>query len=401
MNGTNNSEASLNTNEISSLDSRLKNCEDEIVGQEHRLLEVFRNVYRATVNNEWTANRKMGAWGALFRYVFFGRPAIVLTLGVGGFLALHANFLFFEQNKKLDLQNHLAIVDSYLVESQRNNQLFQLFPLIVGSIEKETSGDPKVCAPEQYPVLAQRGDTYCLSKRLYSRIIGLVNALSPYRWVNSEETSVESILSAGGSDSGLALWAGEMINSKLLSGSSGQLLAQDPVPLVTELRLSPERGQILITLHNYGVDLTELTAKSNTNFRYSYLRDAPLTDMYFAFADLVGSDFTEAKLDNSCLSAAEADSVNFSNASMYRADLSGIEARNSSFKGAFLTDVDFYGATLDGADFTDATLVRTQLSILDMSNVKGLTQEQLNKACGDEVTLPQGLSIPSCDTVEW
>lgn len=137
MNGTNNSEASLNTNEISSLDSRLKNCEDEIVGQEHRLLEVFRNVYRATVNNEWTANRKMGAWGALFRYVFFGRPAIVLTLGVGGFLALHANFLFFEQNKKLDLQNHLAIVDSYLVESQRNNQLFQLFPLLLDLSRKK------------------------------------------------------------------------------------------------------------------------------------------------------------------------------------------------------------------------------------------------------------------------
>jgi uncharacterized protein YjbI with pentapeptide repeats len=54
------------------------------------------------------------------------------------------------------------------------------------------------------------------------------------------------------------------------------------------------------------------------------------------------------------------------------------------------------GARLAGADLTGADLYGVALHGADLSGVRGLTQAQLDHACGDDrTTLPPGLARPA------
>ncbi len=80
----------------------------------------------------------------------------------------------------------------------------------------------------------------------------------------------------------------------------------------------------------------------------------------------------------------------------------------SNFSSAVLSRADATGARFDAADFTDADLRRAKLagahleganlSGADLRDAEGLTQEQLDAACGDARTrLPQPLRVRGCD----
>ena len=65
---------------------------------------------------------------------------------------------------------------------------------------------------------------------------------------------------------------------------------------------------------------------------------------------------------------------------------------NNNIRGWDLTDANLFGVNFKGADLTGATLKGANLS-----KSKGLTQEQLDEACGDKKTkLPGVLTIPPC-----
>ncbi len=108
---------------------------------------------------------------------------------------------------------------------------------------------------------------------------------------------------------------------------------------------------------------------------------------------------------------------NFAGARMRQGDFSLSVFNKSSFAGADLRDVNAYGAlfsaaNLKRADLTNATFVGTYLQGANLTGAKlvganfsgaqmdhaiGLTQAQLNRACGDETTtLPHGLHVPAC-----
>lgn len=77
--------------------------------------------------------------------------------------------------------------------------------------------------------------------------------------------------------------------------------------------------------------------------------------------------------------------------------LSDDDFSGASFRNADLSGSDFDRARLAYADFTGATLAYTHFKGADLSRAKGLTQQQLDSACGDADTkLPQGLSVKSC-----
>ncbi len=77
--------------------------------------------------------------------------------------------------------------------------------------------------------------------------------------------------------------------------------------------------------------------------------------------------------------------------------LSDDDFSGASFRNADLSSADFARARLDYADFTGARLSLASFRGADLSHVKGLTQKQLNEACGDAYTrLPQGLSVKTC-----
>ena len=77
--------------------------------------------------------------------------------------------------------------------------------------------------------------------------------------------------------------------------------------------------------------------------------------------------------------------------------VSPIAASAQNFAGADLTHASFVGSFLEGANLSGARLDGTNFSGAELGRARGLTQGQLDRACGDGQTeLPRGLRIPRC-----
>ena len=110
-----------------------------------------------------------------------------------------------------------------------------------------------------------------------------------------------------------------------------------------------------------------------------------------------GLDFSGARLRQADLSLTVMNRARFNRSDMRDVNAYGGVFSSASFAGADLTNAGFVGTYLRGADFSGATLVGTDLSGADMAGARGLTQSQLDRACGDGTTvLPDGLHIPPC-----
>ncbi|MEK7296223.1 MAG: pentapeptide repeat-containing protein, partial [Actinomycetota bacterium] len=97
------------------------------------------------------------------------------------------------------------------------------------------------------------------------------------------------------------------------------------------------------------------------------------------FANLVGFDFSNLKLDFvdfsvANLAGAKFIRANLKQASFIRADLTGAD-----FTGANLTSVNFTAAVLAGADFTNANLTSTVICGVDLESLIGITEKQLGQ----------------------
>lgn len=176
---------------------------------------------------------------------------------------------------------------------------------------------------------------------------------------------------------------------------------------------------------------------SNANLEKADLRG---TD--FGLSDLSGTVLTGANLEGSklgrtSLAGALADGANFAGAEGYRSNLSGLSGKTAVFRGAEFQRSSFANAVLNGANFEKAELARvdfagaslgdngfafanlarasfktakiegpldlsgaylflTRIEGADLSAAKGLTQPQIDLACGDTATkLPSGLAPPA------
>ncbi len=104
--------------------------------------------------------------------------------------------------------------------------------------------------------------------------------------------------------------------------------------------------------------------------------------------DLSGRILVGAKMSNSVFNRS-----NFTRSVMRRAD--GTE---SEFIEANFTDADLSYMTFASADVTDAIFMRAGIHGADLAQAHGLTQAQLNQACGDAETLaPRGLRVRMCN----
>ncbi len=101
-------------------------------------------------------------------------------------------------------------------------------------------------------------------------------------------------------------------------------------------------------------------------------------------------DFYGADLEQADLSQAYLFQANFSNARLVDANLAGAVLAHADFSAADLTD-----ATLSGADLSRAVFDGAFLAGADLATAKHLTQEQIERASGDETTrLPRHLVHP-------
>jgi uncharacterized protein YjbI with pentapeptide repeats len=115
--------------------------------------------------------------------------------------------------------------------------------------------------------------------------------------------------------------------------------------------------------------------------------NAELKGRSFAHARLRQADMTAATLSHASFAGADLRDVNAYGALFGGADFSGANLANASFVGAYVEGADFRGAHLEGVNFSGA----------EMSRAVGLTQRQLDPACGDAATVPpRGLHLRPC-----
>ena len=117
----------------------------------------------------------------------------------------------------------------------------------------------------------------------------------------------------------------------------------------------------------------------------------------FSGLEARGLNLSGARLRQADLSLSVMNRTRFSNTDMRDVEAYGGVFSSSNFSRANLTNASFVGAYLEGASFAGATLSGTNLSGAQLTRATGLTQGQLNQACGDGSTiLPRGLRIPAC-----
>jgi uncharacterized protein YjbI with pentapeptide repeats len=72
--------------------------------------------------------------------------------------------------------------------------------------------------------------------------------------------------------------------------------------------------------------------------------------------------------------------------------------KGATFRGADLSGANLAHAILDGADVTGAVMSITSIKGTDLTRVRGLTQNQLDTACGDADTkVPAGMTVKICN----
>jgi uncharacterized protein YjbI with pentapeptide repeats len=176
------------------------------------------------------------------------------------------------------------------------------------------------------------------------------------------------------------------------------------------------RGANLARASLVGTDFTMTDLRSST-LTEAKLQKATLVRSSLAGAEATGGDFSRVEAYRTSFASMAAAGANFASAELQRADFASAELSGANFEKAELGRADFEGAVIGGAKFAFANLSRahlvgatidapidfkgafmflTRLEGLDLSTATGLTQAQIDLACGDaDTTLPQGLTAPA------
>jgi uncharacterized protein YjbI with pentapeptide repeats len=118
----------------------------------------------------------------------------------------------------------------------------------------------------------------------------------------------------------------------------------------------------------------------------------------FGGARLEGRNFAGARLRQADLSASVMNHTSFARGDLRDVNAYGAVFSSADFAGANLANASFVGAYLQGSNFAGANLAGVNFSGAEMERARGLSQRQLEGACGDQATtLPAGLRLRRCD----
>ena len=139
------------------------------------------------------------------------------------------------------------------------------------------------------------------------------------------------------------------------------------------------------------------------------LRDANLQGAHLWDANLQGANLRDASLKGANLLGANLQGANLWDANLQGADLEGASFKGANLlgadlQGAHLSDANLQGANLSFANLQGAELFRAILQGANLTRATGLTQDQLDRACGDNETKlpkkPEGLTIKLCSGLD-
>ncbi len=183
--------------------------------------------------------------------------------------------------------------------------------------------------------------------------------------------------------------------------------SQEGTPTTPPLRaISPEQLREIVEAHRKWVETNEKegaqallwgTNLQGANLVNANLRLAILTNANLQEANLYQANLQGANLINANLQRANLFDATLQGALLLGANLQGANLTNANLQEASLVEANLQGADLSNANLQGAVLRNATLQGADLPIVLGLTQEQLDEACGDaETRLPSGLTIDPC-----
>ena len=303
-----------------------------------------------------------------------------IFVALGG---LTGTLLLMNQNELLQNQNALIQRQMSLEEASRRSALVVLMSNIMDKVDDEIKEQKNEFLKNGIPKSMTDTLEYSLSQSLIGQIAALSYSFKPYRYME------------------------------------GDTLIESP--------LSPERGQLLITLTLLPLDTFTLRKiYQSATFESAdlksavligaYLREVNLSWANLSWAGLGEADLSKANLSRADLSWADLRGANLSRADLMWADLKGANSMWADLKGANLMwadlewadliEADLIGAdlrganlsrarlskaNLNGADLNGADLSRARLSINQLSNSKSLYE---CKNLHDSLKLPLQQSHP-------
>lgn len=221
-------------------------------------------------------------------------------------LITQQNELVTQQNKRLDQQ-------TYLQEAERRSSLVFLFSNIMDAIDRELKDD------------YGNDDIRNLSPQLTGRIIALSERLTPYRYLEGDSLTTKAY--------------------------------------------SPERGQLLISLHLSDLDsFTMRTIFSQSNFSSANLRFANLKNAYLPNGNLSGANLEYSDMSNVDLSGTQLRKVNLISANLEGANLSFATLLDSDLESVYFKGVNLHSASTSGTNFKYAVVEKDFFKKLRQEN---------------------------------
>lgn len=278
-------------------------------------------------------------WGRLRNWWWNWLLGIFVSLG-----GLMGTILLMNQNELLQNQNQLITNQMSLEEASRRGALVVLMSNIFDKVDREIA--------EQRDTLIKRGGEatdstrYSLSLSLIGQIAALSQAFKPYRFMDGDA----------------------LIDSTL----------------------SPERGQLLLTITRLPLDTgTLLRIFEQSTFKKADLSEADLGEAKLMGAKLVGAnlmnaDLSEAKLNRAKLMGADLNEANLNGANLNGADLSEAHLSEVHLIAAHLMETyliaaHLNGAHLNGANLNGAHLDEADLREADLREASNLVKDQVLK----------------------
>lgn len=285
-------------------------------------LKSWKREFPAAKENFDALFAKLFAW---FSWMSFRRWILLvfqmLFVGFGGMLGTmllyNQNKLLTQQNLLLQSQNYRLDQQTYLQEADRRSSLIFLMGNLLDAMDTELKND-----------IGKPG-VRDLSPQIIGRVVALSKSLRPYRYLESDS-----------------------------------LVARE---------LSPERGQLLLSIVNSQIDKNSLRRIFQfADFSFADLKAAVLSGEYLSGINLSKADLSHATLDETDLSRADLSGANLEEAVFAHANLRESRFRQSLLTNAYLEAADltyanFYGADLRGAILATANLHQTHFSHADLT----------------------------------
>lgn len=209
-------------------------------------------------------------------------------------------------------QNQLIKHQMFLEEASRRGALVMLMSNIFDKVDREIERQRDTMK------VVTDSTKFKLSQSLIGQIAALSQAFKPYRFMDG----------------------GELIKNPL----------------------SPERGQLLITITRLPLD----TGTFRSIYQRSTFESADLNEAELSEADLRSAKLKDSRLINAHLDWSNLGDANLWNADLREANLSNASLSNASLSNANLTRAYLREADLKGAHFREANLSRANLSGSDL-----------------------------------